>query len=312
MSSFYFCKDTINNEYKKEFRMKRFILRLGVIALLFSSCGKKELEDQIITRQKLQDSIEAVLSIKDAEMESLFQELNAIEESLSEVSAKYGSVSKLKNTSSERSSKDTKTKIIDEIQNINELLASNKQKINRLNSQMAANGKQSMELATFVERLKLRVHEQEHQIQVLTAELQEKKVVIENLNKNLEDLSKQNQFKDQQILQVESEKNSAYYIIGTKKELREEEIVNLSGGFLGIGKKAKVSGDSELAKYTKVDIRQFERIPLSGEDKIKILTSHPSTSYVIEEGEGKYPVTIKITDARAFWGKSRFLVVMYD
>jgi len=186
------------------------------------------------------------------------------------------------------------------------------QKINRLNSQMAANGKQSMELATFVERLKLRVHEQEHQIQVLTAELQEKKVVIENLNKNLEDLSKQNQFKDQQILQVESEKNSAYYIIGTKKELREEEIVNLSGGFLGIGKKAKVSGDSELAKYTKVDIRQFERILLSGEDKIKILTSHPSTSYVIEEGEGKYQVTIKITDARAFWGKSRFLVVMYD
>jgi len=108
MSSFYFCKDTINKEYKKEFRMKRFILGLGVIALLFSSCGKKELEDQIITRQKLQDSIEAVLSIKDAEMESLFQELNAIEESLSEVSAKYGSVNKLKNTSSERSSKDTK------------------------------------------------------------------------------------------------------------------------------------------------------------------------------------------------------------
>ncbi|MCK9163969.1 MAG: hypothetical protein WCR29_02045 [Bacteroidales bacterium] len=291
--------------------MKRFILALGVVALLFSSCGKKELEDKIITQQKLQDSIEAVLSIKDAEMEGLFQELNAIEQSLSDVSAKYGNVNKLKNTSGEKVNKDTRARITDEIQNINELLATNKQKINKLNSQMAANGNKSKELTTFVDKLQARVNEQEAQIQALTAELQQKKIVIENLNKNIEDLSKQNQVKDQQILQVESEKNTAYYMIGTKKELQAEKIVNLSGGFLGIGKKAKVSGDSELSKYTKVDIRQFEQIPLNGKNKIKILTSHPSSSYTLE-GDAKYPTSIKVKDANAFWGKSKFLVVMYD
>ena len=83
-----------------------------------------------------------------------------------------------------------------------------------------------------------------------------------------------NQVKDQQILQVEYEKNTAYYIIGTKKELQEyiHQVV-------WKGRKTKVSGDSELSKYTKVDIRQFEQIPLSGKNKIKILTSHPSSSY---------------------------------
>ncbi|MFA7081561.1 MAG: hypothetical protein WC135_03005 [Bacteroidales bacterium] len=291
--------------------MKRLILTLGVVAVLFSSCGKKELEEKIITQQKLQDSIEAVISIKDAEMESLFQELNAIEQSLSDVSAKYGNVNKLKNTSGEKVNKDTRARITDEIQNINELLANNKQKLSKLNNQMATNGNKSKELATFVEKLQLRVNEQEAQIQALTAELQQKKIVIENLNKNIEDLSKQNQVKDQQILQVESEKNTAYYIIGTKKELQTENIVNTSGGFLGIGKKTKVSGDSELSKYTKVDIRQFEQIPLNGKNKVKILTSHPSTSYTLE-GDAKYPKSIKIKDANAFWGKSKFLVVMYD
>ncbi len=291
--------------------MKRFILALGVVAVLFSSCGKQELEEKIITQQKLQDSIEAVLSIKDAEMESLFQELNAIEQSLSDVSAKYGNVNKLKNTSGEKVSKDTRARITDEIQNINELLATNKQKISKLNNQMANTGNKSKELATFVEKLQLRINEQEAQIQALTAELQQKKIVIENLNKNIEDLSKQNQVKDQQILQVEYEKNTAYYIIGTKKELQAEDIVNTSGGFLGMGRKTKVSGDSELSKYTKVDIRQFEQIPLSGKNKIKILTSHPSSSYTLE-GDSKYPTSIKVKDASAFWGKSRFLVVMYD
>ena len=291
--------------------MKRFILALGVVAVLFSSCGKQELEEKIITQQKLQDSIEAVISIKDAEMESLFQELNAIEQSLSDVSAKYGNVNKLKNTSGEKVNKDTRARITDEIQNINELLANNKQKISKLNNQMATTGNKSKELATFVEKLQLRINEQEAQIQALTAELQQKKIVIENLNKNIEDLSKQNQVKDQQILQVEQEKNTAYYIIGTKKELQAEDIVNTSGGFLGMGRKTKVSGDSELSKYTKVDIRQFEQIPLNGKNKIKILTSHPSSSYTIE-GDSKYPTSIKVKDARAFWGKSRFLVVMYD
>ncbi len=291
--------------------IKRLFLALAVVAVLFTSCGKKELEDKIITQQKLNDSIQAVVAAKDAEMESLFQELNSIEQSLTEVSSKYGNVNKLKNTSGEKVNKDTRARITEEIQSINEILANNKQKLNKLNGQINKDSNKNKELTAFVESLQTRVNEQEAQIQALTAELQQKKIVIENLNKNIDDLSKQNQSKDQQILKVESEKNTAYYIIGTKKELQSEGIVNVSGGFLGIGKKAKVSGDSELAKYTKIDVRHFEQIPLNGKNKIKIMTSHPSSSYQIEYS-GKIPTSIKIKNSNDFWGKSKFLVVMYE
>ncbi|MDD2530386.1 MAG: hypothetical protein PHN41_04080 [Bacteroidales bacterium] len=291
--------------------IKRLFLSLAVVAIVFASCGKKELEDKLITQQKLNDSIQAVIAAKDAEMESLFQELNSIEQSLTEVTSKYGNVNKLKNNSGETVNKDTRARITQEIQSINEILANNKSRLNKLNSQVSKDANKNKELAAFIESLQTRVNEQEAQIQALTTELQEKKIVIENLNKNIDNLSKQNQAKDEQILQVESERNTAYYIIGTKKELQTEGIVSTSGGFLGIGKRTKVSGDSELAKYTKIDVRHFEQIPLNGKDKIKIMTSHPSSSYEIVM-EGKIPTSIKIKNANDFWGKSRFLVVMYD
>ena len=75
--------------------IKRLFLALAVVAVLFTSCGKKELEDKLITQQKLNDSIQAIVAAKDAEMESLFQELNSIEQSLTEVSSKYGNVNNI-------------------------------------------------------------------------------------------------------------------------------------------------------------------------------------------------------------------------
>ena len=288
--------------------MKRFILAVSVIAFLFSSCGKKELENKIITQQKLNDSIQAVVTAKDNEMEALFQELNSIEQSLSEVTAKYGNVNKLKNTSGEIN-KDTRAKITTQIQDINELLNNNKQKLNTLNGKLKTEGNKRKELTAFVEQLQARVAEQEAQIQSLTAELAKKNIVIENLNKNINDLSEQNKTKDQQILQVENEKNTAYYIVGAKKTLQADGIVSSTGGFLGMGKKTAVSSDSDLSKYTKIDIRKINEIPLEGK-RIKIMTTHPSSSYSVE-GTLKAAKSIVIKDRNAFWGKSKFLVVMY-
>lgn len=288
--------------------MKKLILALSVIALIVSSCGKKELEDKIITQQKLQDSIQSVLTAKDNEMEALFQELNAIEQSLSEVNSKYGNVNKLKNNTKEVS-KDTRERITSQIQDINEMLNNNKQKIAKLNTQVKKEGSKNKELTSFIENLQTRITEQETQIQTLTAELQQKKIVIENLNKNIDNLSKQNTVKDEQILQIENEKNTAYYVIGTKKELQAQGIVSSSGGFLGIGKKTAVSGDSDLSKYTKVDIRKINEIALRGK-KVKVMTSHPASSYKINGGEK--PTSMDITNSQAFWGKSKFLVIMID
>lgn len=290
--------------------MKRTLFAAALVAVMaFTACTNKKAEEQLITQKALQDSIEAVLASKNAEVEMLFQQLNEIEESLTAVTGKYANVSKLKNKTGEVNA-DTRSRITAQIQDINEILNANKQKLDRLNGQLKKSNKSNKELTTFVENLQKRISEQEEEIQLLTAELQKKKIVIENLNKNLDELSRQNQDKDEQIVRIEDEKNTAYYIVGTRKQLVEQKIINRKGGFLGIGKRSAVSSDSDLQQYTKIDIRKITEIKLSGK-KIKILTSHPSSSYTLE-GEAKKPTAIQISNPAEFWQKSKFLVIEVD
>lgn len=290
--------------------MKKCFLAVLVAALFgFTACNSKKMEEQLITQKALNDSIEAALASKNAEVEMLFQQLNEIEESLSVVTSKYTDVSKLKNKTGEVNA-DTRSRITAQIQDINELLNANKQKIDKINGQLRKSNASNKELNTFVANLQKRIADQEEEIQLLTTELQKNKIVIENLNKNLDELSKQNQSKDEQIMKIEEEKNSAYYIVGTKDELEEKGIINRKGGFLGIGKKSSVSSDSDLKEYMKIDIRRVDEITLKGE-KIKILTTHPTSSYKLL-GDQKKPVALKITDPSSFWEKSKFLVIEVD
>ncbi len=288
--------------------MRRTLIAIAALFLV-ASCTNKKMEEQLITQQALQDSIEAVLASKNAEVELLFQQLNEIEESLTSVTSKYADVSKLKNKTGEVNA-DTRSRISAQIQDINEILNANKQKVDRINGQLRKSNQNNKELTAFVEKLQQRITEQEEEIQLLTTELQKKKIVIENLNKNLDELSKQNQSKDERILKIEEEKNTAYYVLGTRKQLLEQKIIDRKGGFLGMGRRSAVSSDSDLAHYTRIDIRKVTEIQLSGK-KVKVLTGHPSGSYEFE-GDKKKPTAIKITNPSEFWQKSKFLVIEID
>ena len=284
-----------------------FILAAAGMALLFS-CNK-DAEKMALSQQQFRDSIDAVVAAKDAEIEMLFQQLNEIETNLATISTKYRSVDKMKNQSGEVSS-DTRTRISEQIQDINEMLSQNKAKIASLNGKIAKEGKQTKQLNEFVAKLEARITEQEQQIQSLTEELQQKKMVIENLNKNLDELTKQNQLQEEMIVREQESKNTAYYVMGSKSELLEQHIIDRKGGFIGIGRKTVVNSDASLEKFNKIDIRSVSEIPLTGA-KIQILTSHPSSSYQLE-GDPKRPSALKILNPSSFWQQSKFLIIILD
>lgn len=287
---------------------KTYLLIASFVLILAGACNNKA-EQELLTQKALQDSVEAALAAKNTEVEMLFQQLNEIEENLSVVTSKYADVSKIKDKTGEVNV-DTRTKITSQIQDINDLLTEQKQRIDNLNAQLRKQKNTNKELTAFIEKLQTRISEQEEEIQLLTTELQKHKIVIENLNRNLDDLNKKNQDKDERILKIEEEKNAAYYIIGERKELLEKGIINRKGGFLGIGKRSVASSDSELKNYSKIDIRKVPEIQLPG-TKIKILTSHPSESYRLETDE-KRPTRLVITNPSLFWQKSKFLVIELD
>lgn len=289
--------------------MKKVLLALGILSMVFMcySCGKKEMEEKLINQKAVQDSVQAALDAKNSELEALFEQLNAIESDLDVVTSKYSDVATIKNTGGEIN-QDRRSKITSQIQDINEILAQNKEKISNLTAQLQKTQSNNKQLTAFIEKLQKRIAEQEEELQLMTTELQKKNITISTLNRNLEELTTQNREKDEHIMKVEDERNTVYYIIGSKKQLKEKGIISSNGGFLGIGKKTSVTSDSDLASYTKIDARRVKHIILPGH-KTQILTSHPSSSYTLEGGADK-ATALDINDASAFWAKSKFLVIL--
>ncbi|MBO6117483.1 MAG: hypothetical protein J6P44_02960 [Bacteroidales bacterium] len=288
--------------------MKKILLALGVISMIFIyGCGKKEMEEKLVNQKAVQDSVQAALDAKNNELEALFEQLNAIESDLDVVSSKYSDVATIKNTGGEIN-QDRRSKITSQIQDINEILTQNKQKISRLTSELQKSQSNNQQLTAFIEKLQARIAEQEEELQLMTTELQKKNITISVLNRNLEELTNQNREKDEHIMKVEDERNTVYYIIGTKDQLKQKGIISSTGGFLGMGKKTNLTSDSDLSAYTKIDARRIKHIILPGH-KTQILTSHPSTSYELEGGADK-ATALNITDAGAFWAKSKFLVIL--
>lgn len=283
-----------------------FIIGLFVIATLFSCKNDAE---QKAREQKIHDSFAQLMSAKDTELEGLFQELNNIDSSLTQVTNTYTSVSKVANTSGEIS-KDTKANIKDKISIINNILAESKKKVANVNSKMKKDNKENAQLKAFVKNLESRIQEQEEQIQALTAELAKKNIQIENLTKNVDELNTRTKQKDAQIMKIEDEKNVAYFVVGTKKELIAKGLVDRKGGFIGLGKSEVFANNADFSNLTKIDIRNTQEIPLTGK-KIKIITSHSTSSYSLE-GNPKMPSSIRITNPEQFWRGNKCLVIMVD
>ncbi|MDR0971336.1 MAG: hypothetical protein LBM25_03015 [Bacteroidales bacterium] len=288
--------------------MKKSLIFLSIFTLIVM-VGCNNEKERMAREKQLQDSFAQVLSQKDSKLDELFMELNMIDSSLSSINTKYTAVANIANVSGEIT-KNTKLSIADNIIKLTALLETNKEKVKNINSKLSKAGKENANLKAFIQNLELRIQEQEEQIQALNAELAKKNAKIESLNKNVEDLDSKNKMKDAQILKIEDEKNAAYFYIGTKKELLNKKLIDRKGGFIGLGRTSVLADEPDYSALTKIDIRNTQEIPLTGK-KIKIITSHPETSYSLE-GEEKRPTSLRITNPDLFWRATRCLIIMID
>ncbi|HNV95212.1 MAG TPA: hypothetical protein PKG63_01960, partial [Bacteroidales bacterium] len=122
--------------------------------------------------------------------------------------------------------------------------------------------------------------------------------------------NKENAKKMDVIAQKTEELNTAFYVIGSKKELMENKIITKEGGFVGIGKIEKLREDFNKDYFTKIDITSLNEISINA-SKAKIITSHPNGSYKIEMN-GKKVDKITIIDKKTFWSVSKYLVIVIE
>ena len=105
--------------------------------------------------------------------------------------------------------------------------------------------------------------------------------------------------KQQTISSQDAQLNTAYYVFGTKKELKNHDLYRRG--------KVQISS-SNKDFFTKIDIRTEKEIKLHSK-KAELLTTHPMGSYTLQQDAQKEYV-LRITDINAFWSTSKYLVLL--
>ena len=122
---------------------------------------------------------------------------------------------------------------------------------------------------------------------------------ITNLNTNVENLQTETQQKAQTISNQDKQLNTAWFVFGTKKELKEQHIL-VNGNVL--------RSNFNKSYFAKIDIRIDKEIKLYSKSA-KVLTMHPSSSYTLTRDVNKQYV-LRITYPQLFWSTSKYLVVL--
>lgn len=288
--------------------MKKILFFALMIAVL-ASCNshKKELE----RLQAKNDSLMQLTQMKDQSLYEFITTYNSIQRNLDSIKALENIINV--NTAGGEVKGSAKDQINEDIKTIYELLVKNKKMVASLQAKLKKSDTRVAELEKMVAFLNAQVEEKNAQIENLRAELEKMHIKVEKLNVRVEELETTTASQAAEIQRQKEELdnkttalNTAWYAIGTKKELLENNVINKEGGFLGIGSNKTLKEDFNKDYFTKTDIRKLEFIPLMAK-KAKVITKHPTTSYYIS-GK-KRADTLFIKNPQEFWSASKYLVI---
>ena len=239
---------------------------------------------------------------KDNEINDIMGTMNEIEDgfrAINEAEQRVSVARQVEGTSSTE-------RIRENMQYIQQAMQQNRELINKLRSQIRQGTVRSDQLRRTVEQLSRQLEEKDTQIRQLQAELQAKDVTIGELTEKVEDLSnsvstlrEETTQKSQTISTQDKQLNTAWFVYGTKSELKEQKIIQ-------DGKVLQSNFNRDY--FTKIDIRVDKEIRLYSRSA-KLLTSHPVSSYTLEQDAQKQYV-LRIQNPQLFWSASKYLVVL--
>ena len=281
--------------------MKKLFFMVCCAALLMTGCKDgKNAPGQASVQQT--DSLNDVIAQKDSEINEMMGTLNDIEEGFRLINEAENRVALLKN--GEGTSK--KQNLKENIQFIAERMKQNRELIAKLQKQLESSTLKGGQLKKTIDNLTAQLEAKDKQLLALREELDKKDIhiseldeTIGNLNTNVSNLSADNQQKAETINAQDKQLNTAWYVFGTKKELKGQHI-------LECGK--VMNGNFNKNYFTKVDIRNTTEIKLYSKSA-KLLTAHPASSYSLTHDASKQYV-LRITNPQIFWSTSKYLVVL--
>jgi uncharacterized coiled-coil protein SlyX len=287
--------------------MKKMLLAFGFAALL-TGCGPdyKAQVDQMVRER---DSLMAQFDAKDSVINGYMSDISDIQTSIEGLAQQEELLSRT--ASNPEATPDTKTKILNDVEAIRQLIDQNKKKLSDLQARIRKNNVKMAEFEKMIKALNVQLAEKDSSINSLNEKILALNGTINDMQGQISTLQSDNATKQAEIQDKTTKLNTAYYTVGTYKELRDKKILNKEGGFLGIGKKQSVLPDFNRDAFSKVDMTSMKSISINKKDA-RLLSTHPSGSYKIQRDASKKVTGIDITDPDAFWKASKYLVVVTE
>lgn len=281
--------------------MKQLKLFACLALLLLGACtGKKSSPD--LANMEQNDSLQRIIAQRDSEINDMMSTLNEIQEGLSAINQAENRLS----IAREGEGANKTAQIKENIKFIANTMARNRELMKRLQQQLRESRFNGDELRKTISNLTQQLDDKAQELQRLKAELDAKDIhiseldeKIDNLNDNVENLQTDALQKAQTISNQDKQLNTAWFVFGTKKELKEQHIME-NGKVL--------QSNFNKNYFAKIDIRIDKEIKFYSKSA-RILTMHPSGSYTLTPDVNKQYV-LRITNPQLFWSTSKYLVVL--
>ena len=279
--------------------MKKILIFVAC-ALSLGACNFGGKQDAM---QQERDSLQRIINEKDMELDDILSTFNEVQEGIRRINEAEGRVTIAESGPESASTKDV---IRENMMFIQEAMQQNRDMIAQLQEKLKNSSIKGTKMQKTIENLQAQIDAQAARIQELEASLAEKEALIESqgeaiagLSNNVASLTEENRAKAEKMQEQDKELNSAWFVFGTKSELKEQKILE-KGDVLK-------SGNFNKDYFTKIDIRYDKDIKFYSKSA-QLLSTHPAGTYQLtKDKQGQYE--LHITDPQKFWSVSKYLVV---
>ena len=272
---------------------KLFVACLAALVLAGCKQGKTSNETPV------SDSLQQIIQQRDDQLNDMMATMNEIQEGFRQITEAENHV----NIAKEGEGANKSEQIKENIKFIAQRMEENRALLRKLRVQLEKSTFKGDQLRKTVDRLMKQLDEKDQQLReeldakdIHISELDE---TINHLNTRVTRLKTDNSQKEQTISNQDKQLNTAWFVFGTKSELKEQHILE-SGKVL--------QSNFNKSYFTKIDIRVDKEIKLYSKSA-KLLTTHPAGSYTLTQDANKQYV-LQITNPEIFWSTSKYLVIL--
>jgi predicted nucleic acid-binding Zn-ribbon protein len=289
--------------------MKTTIAIVALCTVLVIGCDNKseELQQQVGQLQTEKAGLEQTIAERDKQFEEMMHAVNEVYNSLEETRAKEATIverSEGAEGAARLTSTDARQSMLQSIRSIGATLQENKKKIANLESRLKTLRGEFASLNKLVENMKQTLVEREQSIAALQTSVQGLEATLAEKTQTLNE-------KETVIGAQQKQMNTAYYVAGTRAELKEKGIITDEGGFLWglLGSTTVMASGVDQSLFTPIDKTLDQTIHVAGQ--VDEILPRRSNDFFALASMDKDNSDLTILTPDKFW-QDQYLVIVLD